>query len=105
MVTASRRTLRDLIRHPDAQTSDFWNIFDPTPVRVGCFDESDLTAVLATIPEWQLVEGAKTELWNASNGFPVLVLDVLNAVCETLEAGDVSPNAMRYLRATVHSRQ
>jgi hypothetical protein len=95
MVTASRRTLRDLIRHPDAQTSDFWNIFDPTPVRVGCFDESDLTAVLATMPEWQLLEGAKTELWNASNGFPVLVLDVLNSVCDTLEAGDVSPDAMR----------
>lgn len=39
LVTASRRTLRELIRHPDAQTSDFWNIFDQSPIRVGCFDE------------------------------------------------------------------
>jgi hypothetical protein len=95
LVTASRRTLRDLIRHPDAQTSDFWNIFDPTPVRVGCFDESDLTAVLATMPEWQLAAGAQTELWNASNGFPVLALGVLNAVCDTCAVGAVSPEAMR----------
>lgn len=95
LVTASRRTLRDLIRHPDAQTSDFWNIFDPTPVRVGCFDESDLTAVLAAMPEHQLVAGARTELWNASNGFPVLTLGVLNAVCETGIASVVSSEAMR----------
>ncbi len=94
LVTASRRTLRDLIRNPDAQTSDFWNIFDPTPVRVGCFDENDLTAVLAMMPEWSLAAGAKTELWNASNGFPVLALGVLNAVCETGAAGAVGPDAM-----------
>jgi hypothetical protein len=95
LVTASRCTLRDLIRHPDAQTSDFWNIFDPTPVRVGCFDENDLTTVLATMPERPLTAGAQTELWNASNGFPVLVLGVLNAVYETGTAGAVSPEAMR----------
>jgi hypothetical protein len=95
LVTASRRTLRDLIRHPDAQTSDFWNIFDPSPVRVGCFDESDLTAVLATMPERALAAGARTELWNASNGFPILVLGVLNAVCKTDAAGAVSPEAMK----------
>jgi hypothetical protein len=94
LVTASRRTLRDLIRHPDAQTSDFWNIFDPMPVRVGCFDEKDLAAVLATIPEQQLAAGAEKELWNASNGFPVLVLGVLNAVCEESTAGTVSPDAV-----------
>jgi hypothetical protein len=95
IVTASRRTLRELIRHPDAQTSDFWNIFDPTPVRVGCFDESDLTSVLAKMPELQLAAGAQTELWNASNGFPVLVLGVLNAVYDTVKSGVVSPEAMR----------
>lgn len=95
MVTASRRTLRDLIRHPDAQTSDFWNIFDPTPVRVGCFDENDLTSVLATLPKLQLAAGAQTELWNASNGFPVLVLGVLNSVCAAGIAGAVSPEDMK----------
>lgn len=95
LVTASRRTLRDLIRNPDAQTSDFWNIFEPTPVRVGCFDENDLTAALAAMPERPLAPGAQTELWNASNGFPVLMLGVLNAVCETCLTGTVSPESMK----------
>lgn len=95
LVTASRRTLRDLIRHPDAQTSDFWNIFAPTPVRVGCFDENDLRDILASMPEQQLTAGAQTELWNASNGFPVLMLGVLNAVCEMSTKGAVSPEEMK----------
>ncbi len=94
LVTASRRTLRDLIRHPDAQTSDFWNIFDPTPVRVGCFDESDVSAILATMPDLEFSAGAKTELSNASNGFPVLMLSVLNAVSETCRSGVAGPDAM-----------
>lgn len=95
LVTASRRTLRDLIRHPEAQTSDFWNIFDPTPVRVGCFDQDDLTSVLATMSGLQLDGGAQTELWNASNGFPVLVLSILNAVCDAAGSGSVSPETMK----------
>lgn len=95
LVTASRRTLRDLICNPDAQTSDFWNIFEPTPVRVGCFDENDLTAILATMPERPLAAGAQTELWNASNGFPVLMLSVLNAVCGACPTGTVSPESMK----------
>lgn len=95
LVTASRRTLRDLIRQPDAQTSDFWNIFAPTPVRVGCFDENDLASVLAMMPELQFATGAQTELWNASNGFPVLVLGVLNAVCDNVASGAVNSETMK----------
>lgn len=95
LVTASRRTLSELIRHPDAQTSDFWNIFNPTPVRIGCFDENDLAVLLAEMPERPLAPGAQTELWNATNGFPVLMLGVLNAVCATGSVGSVSPEAMK----------
>ena len=54
-ITASRRTLRELIRHPDVESSPFFNIFDPSPVRVGCFDEQDLDAVLRRAPEIGLV--------------------------------------------------
>jgi hypothetical protein len=45
-VTACRRTQRELIRNPDEETSPFWNIFLDAPVRVSCFDENDLMAVL-----------------------------------------------------------
>jgi hypothetical protein len=95
LVTASRRTLRDLIRNPDAQTSDFWNIFDPSPVRVGCFDEKDLAGLLAQIPNIRLTDGAQTELWNASNGFPVMVLEVLNFLCDGERTGEINPEQMR----------
>lgn len=92
IVTASRRTLRDLIRHPDAQTSDFWNIFEPSPVRVGCFNDDDLAAVLAQLDGLQLANGAKTELWNATNGFPVLLLEVLNILQDEVGTGEVMPD-------------
>ena len=99
LVTASRRTLRDLIRHPDAQTSDFWNIFDPTPVRVGCFDDEDLTAVLGQLDGLHLAGGAITELWNETNGFPVLLLEVLNVMQEDIRTGEAKPDAV--IRACV----
>lgn len=95
LITASRRTLRDLIRNPDSQTSDFWNIFDPTPVRVGCFDEGDLADILKAVPVHQLAAGAQTELWNASNGFPVLMLGVLNAAYEAATTETIGPEVIR----------
>ncbi len=94
LVTASRQTLRELIRNPDAQTSDFWNIFNPTPVRVGCFDQMDLTAILASVPGLELSKGAETEIWNASNGSPVLMLSLLNKVIAANGNGEVSAEAM-----------
>jgi hypothetical protein len=94
-VTASRRTLRELIRHPDAQTSDFWNIFEPSPVRIGCFDENDLSLILGQVPDLQLTAGAQTELWNASNGFPVIMLEVLNVLSERGKGGEISTDFVR----------
>ena len=94
-VTANRRTLRELIRNPDAQTSDFWNIFAPSPVRVGCFDDSDLIAVLEQLPDFQLTVGAQTELWNASNGFPVMMLEILNVLSELGKTGEISADVVR----------
>lgn len=94
LVAASRLTLRDLIRHPDAQTSDFWNIFDPSPVRVGCFNENDMSSILAAEQNHQFEQGAQTELWNSSNGFPVLILGVLNAIKE-MGKGKVTAEMVR----------
>lgn len=90
-VTSSRRKLSELIRHPDAQTSDFWNIFDPSPVRVRCFDDDDLTAILAQLHDFQLTRGAKTELLNATNGFPIFLLEILNVLHEETHTGEVKP--------------
>jgi hypothetical protein len=94
LVTASRNTLRELIRNPEAQTSDFWNIFDPTPVRIGCFNEADIDAVLAQVTHIRLSTGARTELSNATNGFPVMVLEVINVLFAEGGSGEVSHQAL-----------
>ncbi|MBU5637506.1 ATP-binding protein [Geomonas sp. Red69] len=100
LVTASRRTLRELIRNPDSQTSDFWNIFEPSPVRVGCFDENDLTVVLRQLPDLKFAAGAQAELWNASNGFPVMVLEILNSLLDIGETSEINQELM--LKACDH---
>ncbi|GGO77632.1 hypothetical protein GCM10011348_07630 [Marinobacterium nitratireducens] len=94
LVTASRQSLYKLLRSPESQTSDFWGIFD-TRVPIGCFDEDDLAAILEELPDMQFSIGAKTELSNAGNGFPVITLGVLNALCETGTSGIVSPEDMK----------
>ncbi|GAL09273.1 hypothetical protein JCM19233_238 [Vibrio astriarenae] len=78
LVTASRKTLRELIRNPDAQTSDFWNIFLSTPIRVDCFDENDISDILTNYCNVEFDKGALTELHNSTNGTPVLLFEVLN---------------------------
>lgn len=94
LITASRKRLSELIRDPNAETSPFWNIFDPTPVRVGCFDDHDIEAVLACTQELRLSVGARSELLNATNAAPLLMLEVLNALLESGEKGEISAEAM-----------
>jgi len=91
LVTASRRRLHDLIRSADAQTSDFWNIFDPTPVRIGCFDESDIEAAVSRLPGITIAPGAQTEILNWSGGFPPLLLSLLNEIAQLGTGSVVSP--------------
>lgn len=78
-VTASRRPLSQLIRSEESATSDFWNIFDQTPVRVETFDDDDMAAVIEQLP-FELDSGARTELGNWSGHFPPLLLGLLNEV-------------------------
>ena len=89
-VTGSRKTLLDLTRDPETEASEFFNIFDPTPVRIGPFDDADVAAVLAGLSEVTLAAGAKTELLNATNGFPILFLETLNAILAKNKAGEVT---------------
>lgn len=78
LITASRKSLRELIRNPDAQTSDFWNIFLSTPIRIDCFDENEIADILTNYCQVEFDKGALTELYNATNGTPVVLLEVLN---------------------------
>lgn len=95
LVTASRKRLSELIRDPNAASSPFWNIFEPTPVRIGSFNDQDLEALLTQTPEIQSTSGARTELLNATNASPLLTLEVLNALIANGIAGEISSEDMR----------
>ena len=95
LVTVSRKRLSELIRDPNAETSPFWNIFEPSPVRIGPLDDQDLDALLIQAPEIQLTHGARTELLNATNASPLLMLEVLNTLRASGVTGEISPEDMR----------
>jgi len=78
LITNSRKALRELIRNPEAQTSDFWNIFLSTPVRVDCFDEGEIAEILTGPCGLEYEKGALTELYNNTNGSPIILIEVLN---------------------------
>ncbi|MFY9222758.1 MAG: ATP-binding protein [Blastocatellia bacterium] len=73
-VTGSRYRLRDLCASPESQTSDFWNIFDPTPVSIESFDEKDWEDFFVPFDENNITfdENAKLELKKWSGGVPIL---------------------------------
>lgn len=89
LATATRRPLRELIRNEESVTSDFWNIFDMSPVRVGAFDENDRNTILNIIDVLSFTNGAKTELENWSAAFPPLYLALLNQLITRVKTGEV----------------
>lgn len=83
LVTATRRPLSELLRSEESGSSDFWNIFDPSPVRVGFFNEDDRNAILATIPGLSLKKGALSEIENWTAGYPPLYLALINELIKS----------------------
>lgn len=95
LITSSRKTLRESIRHPEAQTSDFWNIFDPKHVRIGCFDlEEDMQAIRGCLSDFSFSPGSETELFNSTNGFPIFILEVLNCAAASQNGGKLTPDSI-----------
>jgi hypothetical protein len=89
LVTATRRPLHELIRSEESVTSDFWNVFDMNPIKVGVFDEDDRDAIMATITRFSLKSGAKSELENWTAGYPPLYLSLINHLIEIGVAGEI----------------
>lgn len=80
LLTGSRDSLRETVRDPASQKSPFFNIFDPSIVRVGCLDEKDISDAVSKLESCNLDKGAITELHSQTNGFPLFVLEILNKV-------------------------
>jgi len=75
LVTGSRGRLQDLCRTPESRTSDFWEIFYDTPLRMGPFVDSDWDDLLAPFNKRGITldSSARKELINWSGSVPVLL--------------------------------
>ena len=79
LVAGSRLPLREVCRTEESRTSDFWEIFNPMPVRVGALDDEDLEAFLQPLFDAGCtVDGsARKEISNWTGGVPLLVCALL----------------------------
>ena len=85
LVTGSRRPLRELCRTEESRTSDFWEIFYDTPIRVGALeDDSDWESFLQPLLDAGGVvdEPARKEIVNWTGGVPWLVCALLRRLWE-----------------------
>lgn len=81
MVTGSRRGLRELCRTQESAASDFWEVFNPNPLRVGRFrKEDDLEALIKPFTGRAIAfdGAAASELFNWTGGIPTLVMLLLD---------------------------
>ena len=83
-VTGSRRPLRKLCKTEESRTSDFWEIFYDTPVRVAALDDSDWDAFLQPLLDTgcALDDSARKEVANWTGGVPLLVCALLQKLWE-----------------------
>ena len=85
LVAASRRPLREICQTEESRTSDFWAIFNPTPVRVAALDDVDLKAFMQPLLDCghTLDGSARKEIANWTGGVPLLVGALLRRLWET----------------------
>ena len=85
LVAGSRRRLREVCRTEESRTSDFWEIFDPTPIRVAALDDADLEAFMQPLLDTgRTLDGsARKEIANWTGGVPLLVCALLWRLCDT----------------------
>ena len=87
-VTGSRRPLRKLCKTEESRTSDFWEVFYDTPIRVAALDDSDWDAFLQPLLDagCALDESARKEIANWTGGVPLLVCALLQKLWEQYRA-------------------
>ena len=84
LVTGSRRPLRELCRTEDSRTSDFWEIFYDTPIRVTALDDADVETFLQPLSDegCEFDESARKEISNWTGRVPLLLSALLHALWE-----------------------
>jgi len=78
-VAGSRLPLREVCRTEESRTSDFWEIFNPTPIRVGALDGDDLRAFMQPLlaTGCTIDQSARKEIADWTGGVPLLVSALL----------------------------
>ena len=96
LVTGSRRPLRELCKTEDSRTSDFWEIFYDTPVRVTALDDADMDAFLQPLRDegCELDASARKEITNWTGRVPVLVCALLHALWEEHRGARLSKSSI-----------
>ena len=76
VVTGSRSRLRALCKTEDSRTSNFWEIFNPEPLKIGCFENSDWRGILNPFDACSVKfeDSASKEIGNWTGGVPVLAV-------------------------------
>ena len=92
LVTGSRRPLRELCRTEESRTSDFWEIFYDTPVRVGALDDADWDPFLQPLLDagCEPDVSARKEIANWTGGAPVLICALLQELWDRHRGARVS---------------
>jgi len=92
LVTGSRRPLRELCRTEESRTSDFWEIFYDTPVRVAALDDSDWDPFLKPLQDagCRFDDSARKEVANWTGGVPLLVCALLRELWEKYRGARIS---------------
>ena len=85
----SCRPLRELCKTEASQTSDFWNIFNPNPFKIGCFQDSTWSEILTPFTDRNILfdSSAQKELSNWSGGVPILAATLCSYLWEQIELG------------------
>lgn len=88
-VAGSRLPLREVCRTEESRTSDFWEIFNPKPVRVGALDGDDLRAFLQPLQDGgcTIDQSARKEIADWTGGAPMLVSALLRRLWDTVAQG------------------
>ena len=92
LVTGSRRPLRELCRTEESRTSDFWEIFYDTPIRVTALDDSDWEPFLKPLLDAGCTfdDPARKEIANWTGGVPLLVCALLRELWEEHRGTQIS---------------
>ena len=84
LVAGSRLPLREVCRTDESRTSDFWEIFNPTPIRVGALDGDDLRAFMQPLLDTgsTIDQSARKEIADWTGGAPLLVSALLRRLLD-----------------------